>query len=491
MRPSPTLASVVASIAALAVGAFTLAGCGGGTHGDKAGGSGSPIVLRLGTVDTSDRPAGVDLEHFAASVKRLSGGGIAVEIVWGAAQTNRGEQDVAELVRSGKLDAGLVATRAFDVEGVTSLRALQAPFLIDGQALLDRVVTSPLAAEMLAGMRPFGVTGLALLPSDLVHPFGFGRALLAPADFTGARVRVPISAVSYSLWRALGAKPVFLNGDAYNLAVRKGRIDGAEWYLELGDILPAGGGPTTATANVTLYPKVNALVVNSKVYASLTDRQRTVLRRAAADTLGYVVRTNVSEASAAASFCKSGGAIVVSSRADLAALERAVEPVYSVLERDRPTRRLIEQVRDLKSRVPANPAIAPCGRAQSRAAASPAGQAQAGRTIPDGVYRKEITEQELLAAGVSKTDARGNYGLHTLTIKDGRWRDASGIRSPCSGPIRYSGHRVIFTTECGSSTTTLVLNATWRLDRSELRFLGLANVFDRVYWGGRPWRKIG
>jgi hypothetical protein len=164
-----------------------------------------------------------------------------------------------------------------------------------------------------------------------------------------------------------------------------------------------------------------------------------------------------------------------------------------VLDRDRPTRRIIAHVRELKSRVPANPAIAPCGRVQSRPAASPAGQAQAGRTIPDGVYRKEITEQELLAAGVSKTDARGNYGLHTLTIKDGRWQDdqTAPVRSPCSGPIRYSGRRVIFTTECGSSTTTLVLNASWRLDHSELRFFGLANVFDRVYWGGRPWRKIG
>ena len=125
-------------------------------------------------------------------------------------------------MRSGKLDAGLIATRAFDVEGVTSLRALQAPFLIDGQALLDRVVTSPLASEMLAGMRPFGVTGLALLPSDLVHPFGFGRALLAPADFTGARVRVPISAVSYSLCDAPGQARLS-ERRRFNLAVRKGR----------------------------------------------------------------------------------------------------------------------------------------------------------------------------------------------------------------------------------------------------------------------------
>ena len=396
-------AAVVAAVFGLA--ALALAGCGSGGRADKAGSLGGPVVLRLGTVDTPGKPASDDLEHFAASVKQISSGSMAVEIVWGAAKTNRGEQDVAELVHRGKLDAALVASRAWDVEGVMSLQALQAPFLIDSQTLLDRVLTSPLAGEMLAGMRPFGVTGLALLPSDLVHPFGFGRALLAPADFGGARVRVPLSNAAYRLWRALGATPVFLNGDAYNLAVRNGAIAGAESYLELGDTLPGGAGPTTATANVALYPKVNALVINSMVYRSLTERQRTILRRAAADTLGYVLRTNVPESTAAADFCKSGGAIVASSPADLTALEQAARPAYSMLERDRQTRRFIERIRQLKERTPADPPIKSCELAKRGAEAGATGQGRNGATIPDGVYRKEITKQELIAAGVSAAAA--------------------------------------------------------------------------------------
>ena len=36
---------------------------------------------------------------------------------------------------------GLIPSRAWDTEGVTSLRALNAPFLIDSDELLDEVVS--------------------------------------------------------------------------------------------------------------------------------------------------------------------------------------------------------------------------------------------------------------------------------------------------------------------------------------------------------------
>src|SRR5207244_489920 len=82
--------------------------------------------------------------------------------------------------------------------------ARQAPFLIGSQALENRVVTSPLAATMLAGLDKAGVTGLALVPAELLHPFGFGTALRAPRDFAGATLRAPESKATDRLVRALG-----------------------------------------------------------------------------------------------------------------------------------------------------------------------------------------------------------------------------------------------------------------------------------------------
>ncbi len=470
-----------------------MAGCSGG-QADKAGGSSGPIVLRVGTPNAADRPESGGLEYFAARVAKLSHGQVEVEIVWEAA--GGPEQPVAAMVRDGRLDGALVAARAWDMEGVTSLKALQTPFLIDSQALENRVVASPLAARMLAGLEKDDVVGLALLPAQLLHPFGFGRALRSPHDFAGSRIRVPVSTTSYGLVRALGGKPVSPNGDAFNLGVRNGAVDGAEWYLELGNTLPVGDGPSTATGNVVFYPKVHSLVVNSAAFAKLGAGQQAAVRKAAGEALRYTVRTNMSEATAAAQFCRGGGAIVASSPAEVASLRRAAAPVAAALARDTLTRNLIAGIRKLDAQVPAVLPVTLCQ--PPSAAAVPAPESRTGPRIPDGTYRKNLTERELIDAGVSRTDAHNNYGLQTLTITGYRWRwvTRSSVKLPagvtpyCSGPISYAGSRVTFIADCSSATSTILLRGTWRLDGRDLRFPGLTGIFDRVFWGGRPWRKI-
>ncbi|HZQ64954.1 MAG TPA: TRAP transporter substrate-binding protein DctP [Gaiellaceae bacterium] len=477
------LAATLALAGSALIGALATAGC-GGAPADKAGGATAPLVLRLGTPNPPDRPESPTIEEFARRVATLSHGSLRVKIVWLAG--GGPEVPVAAMVRDGRLDAAFVATRVWDEEGATSLEPLQAPFLIRSQALENRVATSPLATTMLAGLDRAGVTGIALVPAALLHPFGFGRALRAPRDFAGALLRAPQSRMTDRLVRALGARSAPLDADAFNVAVRRGTVAGTEWYLELGATLPTGKGPTTATGNVVFYPKVHSLVVNRAVFGRLTEAQRRVLHRAAADAVRFAIRTNLSERKAGAQFCRNGGAIVASSPAQLAALEQKVAPVYAALERDAGAKRLIAAIRALARRTPPDPPVTPC----AAPTASAAGTAAAAR-IPDGAYRKEITRQQLVAAGVSSFDAAQNYGIHTLTIRGGRWRDATTLRTPCFGPIRYAGALVVFVAECGSATSSVVLRARWALVEGELRFAGLRTAFDRVFWGGRGWRRIG
>ena len=94
------------------------------------------------------------------------------------------------MVTSGELDMGLIPSRAWDTEGVTSLRALNAPFLVDSDELLDEVVSDDESTDdLMAGLDKAGVVGLALFPDALRHPFALKEPLLGPEDYSGRVIR--------------------------------------------------------------------------------------------------------------------------------------------------------------------------------------------------------------------------------------------------------------------------------------------------------------
>ncbi len=159
------------------------------------------------------------------------------------------------MVSSGELDLGVIPARAWDTEGVTSLRAVHAPFLVSSQALMAKIAQGELASELLSGLDEAGVVGLALLPEALRHPFGFGRPLTAPADFAGRTIRAPRSEDSFALLRALGATPT--DDPAFNVKVKSGEITGAESSFTLASGLPS---PAIVSGNVTPFPKFQTLV---------------------------------------------------------------------------------------------------------------------------------------------------------------------------------------------------------------------------------------
>src|SRR5207245_4310724 len=134
----------------------------------------------------------------------------------------------ARMVQAGKIDLGLIATRAWDELGVKAFEALQAPFLITNIALLDRVVTGQIGERMIDGLRSTGFVGLGLIPDQLRHPIGFAYPLASLNDFAGARVRIPPSGVTSALIRALGAIPLEIGGADVNAAIDHRRIAGEE-----------------------------------------------------------------------------------------------------------------------------------------------------------------------------------------------------------------------------------------------------------------------
>lgn len=410
----------IAGLLAGAMASLALAGC---SSGEQAGSDGAgPITLRIGTDDEPGRPAADQIEELARRVNQLSDGAVRIKPVWHAAGDGADwDQRVARMVTSGELDMGLIPSRSWDTEGVTSLRALNAPFLLTSDELVADVVSGELADDLMSGLDKAGVVGLALFPEGLRHPFALAKPLFGPDDYEGNAIRTATSNTTAAVFEALGAS---VNDEEADPRIHAG--------LDSSYLLKPGG---TATGNVTFYPKLNSLVANAAVYAKLDDRQRAALDKAAAETRAWAIESTPKDADAARAFCKQGGAVVRAGAADIASLEQATEPVYAELGRDATTQRLIEAIRASKQRITVS--------ASAPAACGDKPGAGGDPSVLDGRYRFEISDKQLKDAGVTDPgDIDENHGVYTVTLSDGEYCWKQQAPNPIDNPEDCSTYEI-------------------------------------------------
>jgi TRAP-type C4-dicarboxylate transport system substrate-binding protein len=397
----------VDALVAMGLALVLLAGCGASAL-NKAGGKNplKPVVLALANAQGDTE----EIDGFIAAVGRLSGGTVRIEVTskWRWRQVDSEEGLIGD-VRAGKADLGVVGTRAWDSLGVLTMRALSAPLLIQSYALQERVLQSPLEAQMLEGLSSLGLVGLGILPGPLRYPLGVSRPLLGPSDYEGLRIGLQRSLVGSATFRALGATPVWfptggpinglggaeqgvisIEGNQYNLVAR---------YL---------------TTNVVLWPRPLVLFANPKALARLTRSQRHVLTDAGAADVpvetGWLIdndRVNT------AILCRSYHMqFVTASPVEQRALERAVQPVFASLDRDPETRRQIDEIEALRKSFAVQPAPT-C----ALAAPSP-GRASA----LDGVYQQMLSYASLKKAGAQTSElVPENIGVYTWVFDRGHF----------------------------------------------------------------------
>jgi hypothetical protein len=301
------------------------------------------------------------------------------------------------------------------------------------------------AGDMLGGMAPEGVTGLALWPEDLRHPFAFDKCagpLLTPRDFQGRTIRSIPSALTWDLLQTLGSTPISV--DDYGDMVDRCEIQGAESGLRQGASLPRA---TTATGDVVFYPKYQVLAANSAAFERLSEAQRHAIEAAAIATRDRALAEHPSEVDAAAKWCADGGSVVMAGANGIAAFEAASRPVFDRLEADRTAASSIQAIRALKL------ATAPALGASACAAAPEASTRESDTTgytadlPPDGSYRLTMTTDDIIARGARTEYASINSGTWTWTFGGGEWvADHLGKNEHCEGTYASDGTRVMFVT---------------------------------------------
>jgi TRAP-type C4-dicarboxylate transport system substrate-binding protein len=468
-------------LAALALAALTT-GC-GGSGGDKAGGQeapatsevapvGEPVTLTLVTVDPLQSGW---VPEFAAAAAQLSGGSIRIEIQAGGSAIVDYEHRLVERVRAGDADMVSVGARAWDRFDVTSFRAIVAPFLVDSLELQRRVLESPLADRMLAGLARLDLVGLAILPGPLRRPFGLSRTLSGPRDYAAATIGIRFGGVARDTITSLGATPT-----GYRIGSLAG-LDGAEldvWTIAGHDSYDAPG--SALTANVVLWPRPETIVISRAAFDRLSPAQQTVLRTAGREALVPVAaRVDREQTEALDVVCSRGRlALVTASPAELAALRSAVQPVYDALERDTETRRLLAEIRALRTE-PGEPVRCPATPAAAEGL--------------EGIWAATVTAAEIRAHGGSSAEAATFAGAGTLELRDGRWTFRND-RTTVTGTYRAEGAVVALTMRTCTANPCdpgMVTEYRWSVYRKALT---LTRLPDRLFWPrlvATPSRRVG
>jgi TRAP-type C4-dicarboxylate transport system substrate-binding protein len=427
--------AVLLAAAALAA-ASSLAGCSVGGP-ERVGGERPAETRVLTTIDPfSNRQ---ELTEFVGEVSRLSHGALRIRVVPAGGEGPDFEASLIREMRRGRADLAFVGSRAWDQFGVHSLRALQAPLLIDSYPLQERVLTSPLVDPMLEELRPLGLVGIGILPGPIRRPLGLAHPLAAPSDFKGLTIGTQQSRVADATLGALGARPQRLPAAVSSLA----GLDGIEHRvaaIEAGRLDAEGSHLMT---NVNLWPRPLVVFASAQSYSRLTAEQRRILRRAAANVVPEKLTVERDlEAETAATLCRKGRAKFDSATpAELNALRRAVEPVYRALERDAGTRRAIEAIERLKQRLTEAPTtVKNC----ERAVEAPAFRAT---TEIDGVWRMDTDRS---AARPDYLDE--NWGNWIYVFDRGRFAITQENDSACTwgyGTFAVDGNRMSWTFKDG------------------------------------------
>ena len=456
--------------------------------GAKVGGKPGPIAITVADSQPAGKPSNLPLAEFKRQVEQLSGGAMTVTVLTSAVDdvTPGSDAAVIDKVKSGAFQMAVVPARAWSAVGVTTLKALQAPFLFESDAHVAAVVDDPaITKDLFSGLEGSGVTGLTLFPESLRHLFSFGEPMLTPSDVKGRTIRAISSADTTAIIEALGGTAVDPVGDAFRSGIADGTIHGTDSGFTLARESDSHGA-SIATGNVALYAKVMTLVVNSGLWAGLDDAQRAIITKASDATRAWAIANQVTDAASAAKFCADGGTVVLADTAGIAAFRAAEAPVYAALEADPAAKRAIDAIR---ARAPAS-SSAPVEACEPVIDAT--NLVPDGGDLPNGIYRIEATEAYLKDAYPDYVST--SVGIYTFTFRDGLWsfdyKAPGGGGDHQKGTYSVDGDDVHWLWDPCCSHPNPVLHLKWSVDGSgALHFTKLSGPPD---WAlALPFVRIG
>ena len=263
------------------------------------------VKLRLGHVTSLNAPAGQGSQKFAATAKEASNGEVEVEL-FPNGQLG-GELDMVSQIRLGTLDLAMIGSGIMAaVEPTFSVTEL--PFIWKSGDSAWKVLNGPIGRKILDRLEPKGIQGLAW---GIWGYRGFlinGRAINAPEDLKGLKIRVIENQIYVQMLKAFGANPVPMAWPEVYTGLQQGTINGVEtnyagmWdakQYEVARNLAVTDHIYTATVYVMNLPKFKSLSPAHQQVILTAARAAGEEMRRAADKLNADAIVNMEKAGVA------------------------------------------------------------------------------------------------------------------------------------------------------------------------------------------------
>ena len=293
----------------------------------QAQGSEVPAPLKVSVAAGPALPLGKAAERWAALIGEDTARGLSTELHPGASLAGRDPAREAEALRSGSADLAVASALQWSLQ-VPALGVYALPWLAPSDRALEALAAdATLSAAIAQKLDDHGLVLVALAPLGHRALATTGRAVRAPDDLRGLRLRATALPLVHDLLLALGALPQAMPFSEARAALGKGELDGQVGSpVSLATARAASSGLKHVT-DWSAVADVMVFVVRKPVWDALGAAQREAVRRHAGTAIAQA-QPLVRQQDALRTLARNGASIVRITPAGHEAFRAAAQPVF-------------------------------------------------------------------------------------------------------------------------------------------------------------------
>jgi tripartite ATP-independent transporter DctP family solute receptor len=242
------------------------------------------LELKLASMTPTSHTYNQGAAKFVELVKQRSNGRIDIKI-YPEGQLGKGERELLEAIQQGTIDAYVGSTAP--LSGFSpSMGILDLPFLFRDYAHVDKVLDGPVGRQLMDEIEKAGMKGLAFWENGFRNLTNSKRAVKAPADAKGLKIRTQENKIHLAAWKAVGVNPVPMAwGEVYG-ALQQKAIDGQENPIAVIHSVKLNEVQKYLTLSQHVYSPA-MIIISLKKWQSFSKEDQDLLMKAALETAAY------------------------------------------------------------------------------------------------------------------------------------------------------------------------------------------------------------